>query len=66
MQKGEIISPKEARKLLGQKSKNITNEELNELIRQTETVVRIAVRRYIGSINSNNNATIESRKMSKI
>ena len=44
-----IISAKEARKLLGQKSKDLTNEELEELIRNTETLVRLSVRNYIGS-----------------
>jgi len=53
-----IISPKEARKLLGKKSNNLTNKELENLITQTETVVRLIVRRYIGSKSSKNNAII--------
>lgn len=66
MQKGEIISPKEARKLLGQKAKNLTNEELEEFIISTETVVRIAVRRFIGSINIQNSDTIQTEKVGKL
>lgn len=66
MQKGEIISVKEARKLLGQKAKNLTNEELKGLIIHTETVLRIAVRRYVGSINTNKSGTIDPGKVSKI
>lgn len=46
-----IISAKEARKLLGQKAKNLTKEELEELIRNTETLVRLSVRNYISSKN---------------
>ncbi|HXR49763.1 MAG TPA: hypothetical protein VN778_01925 [Verrucomicrobiae bacterium] len=57
-----VISVKEARKLLGLKSKNLTNEELKLLIQDTQTVVRICVREYIGSKNSENNATIPSTK----
>lgn len=53
-----VISLKEARKLLGQKSKNLTNEELKELIHATETVVRVSVRTYISSKNAKNGATI--------
>ncbi len=47
-----IISTNEARKLLGQKAKNLTNEELEELIKNTETLVRLSVRSYISSKNS--------------
>ena len=47
-----IISTNEARKLLGQKAKNLTNEELEELIKNTETLVRLSVRNYISSKNS--------------
>lgn len=47
-----IITPKEARKLLGQKAKSLTNGELEELIFNTETLVRLSVRNYIGSKNS--------------
>lgn len=57
-----VISTKEARKLLGQKSKNLTNEELESLIMDAETVVRIAVRKFIGSKNSENNARMPSSK----
>lgn len=48
----QIISTKEASKLLGQKAKNLTKEELEELIRNTETLVRLSVRNYISSKNS--------------
>ena len=54
-----IISLNEARKLLGASAKDITNEELLQLINDTETVVRIGVRQYIRSKNSKNNDTIE-------
>lgn len=54
----QVITPKEARKLLGKKSKNLTNKELEALIQATETVVRISIRTYISSKNVNNNATI--------
>jgi hypothetical protein len=57
-----VISVKEARKLLGQKSKNITNEELVSLIKDAQTVVRISVRKFIGSKNSNNDVNIVSSK----
>ncbi len=57
-----VISVKEARKLLGQKSKNLTNEEIKALIRDAETVVRVSVREYIGSKNSENDARIASSK----
>jgi len=57
-----VISVKEARKLLGQKSKNLTNEDLEALILDTETVVRIAVSRFIGSINSKSNGTMGSER----
>lgn len=66
MQKGKTISVKEARKLLGQKSKNLTNEELDELILNTETVVRIAVRRFIGSTNIKNDDTIVTEMDSRL
>lgn len=54
-----IISLKEARKLLGASIKDVTNEELLQLINDTETVVRIGVRQYIGSKNGKNNDTIK-------
>ncbi len=50
----------EARKLLGASAKDITNEELLQLINDTETVVRIGVRQYIRSKNNKNNDNIES------
>lgn len=55
-----VISVKEARKLLGQKTKKLTNEELEALIRATETVVRISIRTYISSKNVDNNVNITS------
>lgn len=61
-----VISVKEARKLLGQKSKNLTNEELEALIKDAETVVRISVRKFIGSNSSNNSATIPNSKATTI
>lgn len=48
----QVITAKEARKLLGQISKNLTNEELEALIRATETVVRVSIRTYISSKNN--------------
>jgi hypothetical protein len=54
----EIISLKEARKLLGQKSKNLTNEELETLLGDVETVVRIAIREYISSKNDKSPVTM--------
>jgi hypothetical protein len=62
----QIISVKEARKLLEQKSKNLTNEELESLIKDTETVVRIALRKFIGSKNIENNVTIPDSKATTI
>lgn len=56
----QVITVKEARKLLGQKVKNLTKEELEALIRATETVVRISIRTYISSKNVKNNVTITS------
>lgn len=47
----QIISTKEARKLLGQKAKNLTNEELEELIKSTETLVRMSFRQFTSSKN---------------
>ena len=55
-----IITVKEAKKLLGQKSKNLSDEELKILIRDTEAVVRIAVRNFIGSKNLKNHDRIPS------
>lgn len=59
-----VISAKEARKLLGESAKNLTNDELDDLISQTETVVRLIIRRYIGSKDSNKSAKINT-EMSK-
>lgn len=56
----QVITAKEARKLLGQKAKNLTNEELEALIQATETVVRVSIRTYISSKNINNNVNITS------
>lgn len=55
----QVVSLKEAQKLLGQKSKKLTNEELQTLINETETVVRISIRTYISSKNIKNNDNIE-------
>lgn len=54
----QVISVKEARKLLGQKSKTLTNEELETLIKETETVVRLSVRTFMRSKNIKNNDII--------
>lgn len=62
----QIISLGEARKLLGQKSKNLTNEELQILIRDTETVVRLSVRQFVGSKNIENNAIMPSSKVNTL
>ena len=53
-----VISLKEARKLLGKKSKNLTNEELETLTQEAETVVRIAVQNYLRSIISEERSRI--------
>ena len=55
----QVVSLKEARKLLGQKAKTLTNKELETLINETETVVRLSVRTYISSKNIKNNDNIE-------
>lgn len=55
----QVITAKEARELLGQISKTLTNEELEALIRATETVVRVSIRTYISSKNVKNNDTIK-------
>lgn len=44
-----VISLKEAQKLLGKKSKNMTNEELEKLIKKATTVVRVAVEVFLSS-----------------
>lgn len=62
----EIISIKEARKLLGCKAENLTNEELIDLMRHTETVVRISVRRFMSSKSMKNDDTIGEDKVSII
>lgn len=49
-----VISVKEAHKLLGQKSKSLTNKELETLIKDTETVVRLSIRTFIRSKNIKN------------
>ena len=54
-----MVSLKEAQKLLGQKAKTLTNKELEILIAETETVVRLSIRTFISSKNIENNATIE-------
>lgn len=61
-QKELIISVKEARKLLGKKANNLTNAELIDLIVQTETVVRFAVRRYIGSKNNKKRDNLDTER----
>jgi len=61
-----VITVKEAMKLLGQKSENLTNEELKALIQATETVVRVSIRTYISSKNVNNNVNIISTGTTKL
>ena len=46
-----ILSLKEARKIINNSSKMITNEELSALIDDTETVVRLIIRLYLRSKN---------------
>ena len=58
----EIISIKEARKLLGKKSKNLTNEELEKLIHDTVKVLTLAIRSYSSSKNSIFNDNIEDKE----
>lgn len=41
-----IISVKEARKMLGLSAKDVTDEELNELLLQQEQIVRFILRKY--------------------
>lgn len=53
-----MVSLKEAQKLLGQKAKTLTNKELQALIQETETVVRLSIRTYISSKNIKNNDNI--------
>ena len=53
-----IISVKEAQKLLGQKAKTLTNKELETLIQETETVVRLSIRTFIRSKNIENNDNV--------
>jgi hypothetical protein len=55
----QVISVKEARKLLGQKAKTLTNKELEILIQETETVVTLSIRTYISSKNIKNSGNIE-------
>lgn len=55
----QVISVKEARKLLGQKAKTLTNKELEILIQETETVVRLSIRTFISSKNIKNSGNIE-------
>lgn len=54
-----VISLNEARKLLGKKSKTLTNKELEVLINETETVVRLSIRTFISSKNIRNDGNIE-------
>jgi hypothetical protein len=58
----QIISMNEARKLLGVKSKYITNKELQQLIDQTETVVRLVLKEYVRSKKLQNNASMKPGK----
>lgn len=44
-----IISIKEARKLLGVRAKNLTNDELERLINDSETLVRALIRNFLSS-----------------
>lgn len=59
----QVVSVKEARKLLGQKSKTLTKEELETLIKETETVVRLSIRTFISSKNIINNDNIEATSL---
>lgn len=59
----QVVSLKEAQKLLGQKSKNLTKEELEALITETETVVRLSIRTYISSKNIRNSDNIEAASL---
>lgn len=61
----QVVSLKEAQKLLGQKSKNLTKEELEALITETETVVRLSIRTYISSKNIRNSDNIEAASLWK-
>ncbi len=54
----QVISLKEAQKLLGHKAKTLTNKELQTLIQETETVVRLSIRTYISSKNIEKNDNI--------
>ena len=51
---GSVITTKEARKLLGYKAKNLTNEELSTLVQDTETVVRMVLHGFLRSKNMKN------------
>lgn len=57
-----IISVNEARKLLGYRANSMTKEELELLIKDTETVVRLSVRKFVGSKNIKNNDSIDPVK----
>lgn len=59
----QVVSVKEARKLLGQKSKTLTKEELETLIKETETVVRLSIRTFISSKKVINNDNIEATSL---
>lgn len=58
-----IISVKEAQKLLGQKSKTLTQKELEILIKETETVVRLSIRTFISSKNIENSDNIAATSL---
>ena len=52
-----IITPKEARKLLGNAGKYLTNSELLDLTHDTEIVLRLLIKQYLRS----NNGKIEKQ-----
>lgn len=47
-----LISLKEARKILGSCVKNLTDEELEQLISDTQTLIRMILDMYMRSKNS--------------
>jgi len=45
--KPQIITTKEARKLLGTKARDMTNEEVSSLINDYEQLARLAIQQYL-------------------
>ncbi|HEY0965029.1 MAG TPA: hypothetical protein VGE13_00945 [Candidatus Saccharimonadales bacterium] len=62
----ETISLKEARKLLGQKSKNLTDEELESLLNDVEAIVRISVRNCMSSKNGKSPVNMANNMENKV